>query len=154
VPADLEKLAYESALRALDKQERLIEELRARTGLVLAASSVAASLLGRHDVDGPGPHGLAVLAIVSFAVAIGAAVFVLLPREDLMFSWRGIAFFEGLSDSDDLAESLLRAATTLDRAWAGNEATIRLLARAFSVAAMALAIEVGALAALLGGTLV
>jgi hypothetical protein len=43
----LAEIAYESAVRALDKQERVLEQLRARTGIVLGASSVAASLLGR-----------------------------------------------------------------------------------------------------------
>ena len=42
-----ERLAYEAAQRALDKQERLIDELRSRTGLLLAAASLAASFLGR-----------------------------------------------------------------------------------------------------------
>ncbi|HVV90414.1 MAG TPA: hypothetical protein VHB53_07960 [Solirubrobacterales bacterium] len=154
MPADLEKLAYESALRALDKQERLVEELRARTGLVLAASSVAASLLGGRGVGAPGPNGFALLAIACLVASIGAAVFVLLPREDLMFSVRGIPLFEGLSDSTDLAESFLRAATSLDGVWATNEVTIQLLTRAFSVAAVALAIEIGALAVFMGGTLI
>jgi hypothetical protein len=46
VSGDLEKLAYDSALRALDKQEKVLEELRARTGILLATSSLAASFLG------------------------------------------------------------------------------------------------------------
>lgn len=33
---EFEKLAYEAALRGLDKQERLLEELRTRTGMLLA----------------------------------------------------------------------------------------------------------------------
>lgn len=33
-----ERLAYEAAQRALDKQERLIDELRSRTGLLLGGS--------------------------------------------------------------------------------------------------------------------
>lgn len=154
MPADLEKLAYESALRALDKQERLVEEMRARTGLVLAASSVAASLLGRTDVEGLGPDGLALLAIVCFTVSVGAAVYVLLPRADTRFSVRGISFFEALADSEDSAELLWRAATDLDRLWTGNDAAIRSMTWAFSIAAMALGVEVGALALLLGDTLI
>jgi hypothetical protein len=43
---DLARLAYEASLRSLDKQEELLGELRSRTGLLLAASSVAASFLG------------------------------------------------------------------------------------------------------------
>jgi hypothetical protein len=153
VPADLEKLAYESALRALDKQERLVEELRARTGLILAASTVAGSLLG-HGFDGPGSGGLTILVVACFVVSVSAAIFILLPRDDLMFSVRGIQLYEGLVDSRDTVESLLRAAAGLDRLWLVNEAATRLLTRAFSVAATALAIEVAALAVLLGGTII
>lgn len=42
----LSELAYETALRALDIQERGVEQLRARAGVLLAASSVTASFLG------------------------------------------------------------------------------------------------------------
>ncbi|MBS1886948.1 MAG: hypothetical protein JSU06_07135 [Actinobacteria bacterium] len=71
----LEKLAYESALRALDKQERLVGELRARAGVVLAASSLAVSFLGGRALGGPGPVGLAHLAITCFVVSAGAGIF-------------------------------------------------------------------------------
>jgi hypothetical protein len=49
--SDLERIAYESAVRALDKQEKVLEELRARTGVLLAASSLAASLLAGRAFD-------------------------------------------------------------------------------------------------------
>lgn len=152
--ADLEKLAYDAALRALDKQERLVEELRARTGLVLAASSVSASLFGPHGFKGPGPVPLACLAIIGFVVSVAAAIFVLLPREDLVFSVRGVPLFDGLPGSGGLAESFLLITASLDRMWAANDVTVRLLTRAFSIGAIALAIEIGALATLIGATLI
>ena len=43
--AEFERLAYETALRGLDKQEELLRELRSRTGVLLAAASLAASFL-------------------------------------------------------------------------------------------------------------
>jgi hypothetical protein len=47
---EFEKLAYEAALRGLDKQENLLEELRTRTGVLLAASSLPLpSLDSRHS---------------------------------------------------------------------------------------------------------
>ena len=39
----LSELAYAAALRALDVQERGVEQLRARAGMLLAASSITAS---------------------------------------------------------------------------------------------------------------
>jgi hypothetical protein len=62
----LERLAYEAAQRALDKQERLLDELRNRTGLLLAAASLAASFLGREAFAGDPKDGLAVVWLASF----------------------------------------------------------------------------------------
>jgi hypothetical protein len=43
--AELAEIAYDASLRRLDKQERLLDDLRARTGLLLAAASLAATPL-------------------------------------------------------------------------------------------------------------
>ena len=62
--ADLAELAFDQSQKRLDKQERVVEELRARTAVLLAASSLAASFPwqsgfrrlglgcdGRYDLD-------------------------------------------------------------------------------------------------------
>ena len=64
---EFEKLAYEAALRGLDKQEGLLEELRTRTGVLLAASSLAASFLGQQAFRHPSPKGLAIAALVALS---------------------------------------------------------------------------------------
>jgi hypothetical protein len=68
VDNEFERLAYDASLRSLDKQEQLLNELRARTGLLLAASSLAASFLGRPAVDDDA-FSLGVLALVAFALS-------------------------------------------------------------------------------------
>jgi len=55
---DFEKLAYEEAVRGLDKQEGLLEALRTRTGVLIAASFLAASFLGQQIVTQVSPQGL------------------------------------------------------------------------------------------------
>jgi hypothetical protein len=50
---ELAHIAYESAIRALDKQERVLEELRARTAVLLAGSSLAVSLLPPRKREPP-----------------------------------------------------------------------------------------------------
>jgi hypothetical protein len=155
VPADLEKLAYDSALRALDKQERLVEELRARAGIVLAASSLAASFLGGRGFGGPGPVVLAVVALLSFVASVSATAFVLLPRPDLRFSLSAAEVIENLMEFRDNRGRLFGcAAAVLDRIWERNDAVVYRLGRSLSFAAAALGIEVIALAALLGGTII
>jgi hypothetical protein len=78
--ATYERLAYEAAQRALDKQERLLEELRSRTGLLLAAASLAASFLGREAFARDPKRGLAALAVLAFLLAVGTNVYILLPK--------------------------------------------------------------------------
>lgn len=157
MPGDFEKLAYDSALRALDKQERLVEELRARAGVVLASSSLAVSFLGSRVFSGVGSVGLAAVALLSFALSVGATVFVLTPWHDLTFSLPASDVMSNLFDfCDDPDELLHRAADVLDRFWDQNDTAVRRIGRAFSLAAVALGVEVvalAALAALLGGTI-
>jgi hypothetical protein len=82
VADDLARLAYDASLRSLDKQEELLSELRSRTGLLLAASSVAASFLGERALD-DGHAVLALTALAAFVVSLGASIYVLLPKQSL-----------------------------------------------------------------------
>jgi hypothetical protein len=154
VAGDFEKLAYEAALRSLDKQEGLLEELRSRTGVLLAASSLAASFLGQQAFQHPHPGGLVATALVAFVVSIGACVFILLPKKDLIFSERGAGLYEGLyAVREEMAEVYRRLAYDLDRFWDCNNETIVKLTRSYKVAATALVTEILSLAALLGDTI-
>jgi hypothetical protein len=78
---EFERLAFDAALRALDKQETLLDELRSRTGALLAASALAASFLGGAAFKNPSPL-LAAIALLAFVISIGASVFILLPKRD------------------------------------------------------------------------
>jgi hypothetical protein len=142
-------------VRALDKQERLVEELRARAGVVLAASSVAISFLGGRGFGGPGSIAAAALALSSFVVSVSGAVFVLLPWHDVRFALSASDVIENLIEfRDDPGELFRRAADALDRLWERNDTGVYRLGRALSVAVAALGVEVIALAGLLGGTII
>ncbi len=147
---EFEKLAYDAALRGLDKQEGLLEELRSRTGVLLAASSLAASFLGQQAFRHPSPRALVIVALAAFVISIGASVFILLPKKNLIFSERGAGLYEGLyAVREDLPEVYRRLAYDLDRFWESNDRRIQWLTRAFTLAAASLVIEILALAALL-----
>jgi hypothetical protein len=47
----LQELSYALSLRSLDQQEKALEELRNRTGTLLAATSLVASFLGARAID-------------------------------------------------------------------------------------------------------
>lgn len=151
---EFERLAYEAALRSLDKQEHLLEELRARTGVLLAASSLAASFLGQQAFRHPSPVALAVIALAAFVISIGASVFILLPKKGLIFAEAGTELYEGLYlMRDELSEVYRRLAYNLDRFWKANDRTIIALTRAYSLAAGALVIEILSLVVLLAGSI-
>jgi hypothetical protein len=152
--AEYERLAFEASLRALDKQEGLLEELRARTGVLLAASSLAASFLGQQAFRHPHPGGIAVLALVAFVVSIVASVYILLPKKELIFSESGSGLYEGLYEvRDDLSEVYRRLAYDLDRFWDSNDIKISKLTQSYGLAAGALVVEILSLAALLSDTI-
>jgi hypothetical protein len=153
VPGDLERLAYESALRYLEVQERLVAELRARTGLLLAASSLAISFLGSPAAEAGRPL-VVVLAVVAFVVSISASVFVLLPGRRLAFAAVGADVYERLyAVRDDTAEIHRRLAYYLTRASRTNDRRFSALLRAYRIAAVALTAEIVLLLATFAGTL-
>jgi len=152
--AGLAQISYDASVRALDKQESLLDELRSRTGILLAASSLATSFLGRDAFAGDASEILIVVALVAFVFSIGASVYVLLPRDDLVFSLVGSHVFESLYESaGDEAEIHRRLAYDLDRFWEANDKKMQRLFRAFRLGATALVVEILALAALLSDTL-
>jgi hypothetical protein len=145
VAVDLAAISYDASLRRLDKQERLLDELRARTGLLLAAASLAASFLGRPALDSD-PVGLAVLALAAFGVAIAASLYVLLPKRSLVFALVGSRVFEELYEfRGEIPEVHRRLTYDLDRFWEANDRIMQRLIWVFRVAAWALALEIASL---------
>jgi hypothetical protein len=151
---EFERLAYETAQRSLQQQAALLDELRSRTGVLLGASSLAASFLGAQAFRDP-ELVLAVVALAAFVVSLGASVYVLLPKRDqFVFSPSGRGLYEGLYEfRDDLAEVYRRLAYDLDRFWDANDQQLTKLLRAFRIGALSLATEILALVALVSGTL-
>jgi hypothetical protein len=71
------------ARRAITFQAASLDELRSRTGLLLAAASVSASFLGAATAKGGDDLGFCGgAALVAFVVAIGCCIWVLMPRRD------------------------------------------------------------------------
>ena len=153
-PGEFERLAHDAALRALDKQEGVLEELRARTGVLLAASSLAAAFLGQEAFRDPGAAWLVIVALGAFVAAILACVYILIPKRDLIFAESGAALYEGLyAVRDDIGEVYRRLAYDLDRFWDSNDTTIVRLIRTYRFAAVALVVEILSLAAILTGNI-
>ncbi len=85
----VEQLGFLLTSNALAEQERALSGMRTCAGTVLAAASIAGSFLGAKANHGlPNPWGI--MAVVSYALCSGSAVWVLLPRE-FVFAFRGSA---------------------------------------------------------------
>ena len=109
-PDSLDRLAFQLSSRALDRQERTLDELRARTGILLAAASVAASFLGARAAS-TGSTWLTALALLAFVASILVMAYVLVPTSSLVFSLRGTALLEAeRGDPGGLQETYRRLA--------------------------------------------
>jgi hypothetical protein len=139
----LAELSYSAAVRALDLQERSVEQLRARTGTLLAASSLTASFLGAQTIQHTNGLGaLGVLALVSLASSIGLCVYVLLPKNGFVFSLSAPKMYESLFDyRDDDEEVRRRLIYWLEDFWKDNQDKIDSLGRYYLGAAVALMLQ-------------
>lgn len=149
--SDLEQIAYDNAMRALDKQEKLLDDLRARTGVLVAAASLAVSLLGDSAFQDPRPVLVVIVALAAFLLTFAASLYVLLPRQ-LVFALEGARIYEELfALRDDPAEVLRFLAYDMERFWTENGTRIAPAERAFHIAAGSLAVEMLALTVLAAG---
>jgi hypothetical protein len=131
-----------------------LDELRARTGVLLAASSVSISFLGREALEGPG-RALAVgVAVCAFIVSTAASIYVVLPRRALVSAIGGSRVYDQWDSEDaSLDEVHWRLAYDLSAFCDANDRDIDRLVRAFAVSAAALTVELVALVAALARTI-
>jgi hypothetical protein len=137
---ELEELAYTTALRALDKQEQVLGEVRSRTATLVAAASIAASLLAR-----PAQHQVwwRAGALIAFVVAVAAALYVVLPKPRLVFSVDARTVYEDFYRwRHDRRELYRRLAYDLDHLWTRNDVALEHVFRALQIAVVALTVEI------------
>src|ERR1700704_260863 len=122
VTSSLIGLSYDAAIRALDLQERGVEQLRARTGTLLAASSLTASFLGAQTIQHSSGLGmLSTLALIALACSILMCTYVLLPKSGFVFSLSGPRMYESLFEvEDDVREVRRRLVYWLPEFRGGN----------------------------------
>lgn len=137
-------LSRQAALRALDIQERAVEQLRARTGVLLGASCLIASVFGseaiRHNVN----VGLAgALALTALVLSVGLCVYVLAGKRDLTFGLDAMHVYEYLPLVGEVAanEMVLVWLTAFARE---NENAIAILDRAYLTAGLCLLLQLAA----------
>jgi hypothetical protein len=142
VEGSLERIAYEAALGALAEQEGALRDLRARSGSLLTAAALTVSFLGAQALE-EGLDVVAWLAIAAFAVTLLATLYVLLPKDGLIFALDGPELYVHLWDvRHDEAEIHRTLAYWISAFRAENKSSVDRLYRAFRIATATLILQV------------
>jgi hypothetical protein len=140
----LSSLSYAEGIRALEVQERTVDQLRARTGLLLAASSLAASFLGSEAIQHE-HHGLnaaSYLALAALVISVALCVYLLVGKSGFVFSLNPAVMFASLYEyRDDEDELERRLAYWTHTYWENNDERLKGIWRWFSAAAAALVFQ-------------
>jgi hypothetical protein len=130
-------LAYELSLGSLSQQEATMSELRTRTGTLVSAASIVTSFLGGAAIARNGLGGLGVI-LLAFIAAIALTTWILVPRRELVFAFRGRDLFES---SLDVNETYRRLTYWLEGFHTASDATIKRLVRSYGFAVAAVLVE-------------
>jgi hypothetical protein len=141
--ATLEQTAYEIAVRTLAQQENAVNELRARTGTLLTASSLTASFFGTEAINRYGLGVLTVAGLLAFATSVVLATVILWPKPGLVFSLGGEVAYEALRAVGEDERRCYRLLTRwLQQVHDRNEPAKARLIMALTVASGALVAEI------------
>ena len=137
---------YGESTRAIEQQARMLDELRSRTGLLLAGASVVTSFLGAAAIERNGMDTLAVLAILVFLAVVGLSLWVLVPRTKAWrFALGATTLLEDWADEKrpcGTAAMQRFLATTIEKNWDHNDAKLEELYLRFQCAAGLLGLDV------------
>ena len=135
-------LAYEAALRTLDQQRDNLEQIRIRTGVLLAAASLSASFLGSKAFDRHANAIVTCFALAALVLTLLFGILVLTLDENLAFSLSGPTLHTYLRSVGDRADQHRRLAHLLDAVWERNKPSMERLDFRFQIAAAALATQI------------
>lgn len=141
-----DEIAYRESERLIATQVQSFDELRSRTGLLLAATAITGSFLGAAALEREDDLGFfGGAALLAFAVGIGACLVILWPKKDaykfvlspkiLLESWSGGRY-------GDPAAMQRFIATKREEHYDENKSRIDRLFTAFQVAALAIGLQV------------
>jgi hypothetical protein len=139
VATDLEQLAYDLSLRSLSQQEGLLNEVRARTGVLLAATAIAISLLGGRALDDGERTVLNMAGVALGVLSFLLSVYVLAPKGQFSFSPQGAEAYEHfVAEGSGVREAQRVLAYWNREIWEGNQKVIDRMLGSFRWACLAL----------------
>ena len=135
----IEQFAYDLSLRSLAQQEALLNEVRARTGILLAATAIAISLLGGRALDDGGRTAVDLAGVALGTASFFLSVYVLAPKGRFSFSphgWEAYEYF--VAQGSDVAEAQRVLAYWNREIWDDNQRVIDRMLTSFRWACFAL----------------
>jgi hypothetical protein len=140
---EVARIAYDVSRATLDEQHMAVRDLRARTGALLTATSVVVSFLGARALTTVHLRGVAFLGLGVFVLSLVLSLYVLLPTKKIKSLVAGGELLGSTHPQrDPSTDAYRRLGKTCDRISAANEFHIEMLGRAFTLASVAIVIEV------------
>ena len=151
MPSTASETFYDLAIRAIEEQEREVAGLRTRTGTIVAAAAITATVLAREVFAGAHPHGwiawtATVVGLDALLVVLLASVY-LLRSHNMSFSvdaadaYRQAVRWFGTTDDHDPTEVHVALTYNLGDLQATNAPTVRRLRTRFAIALGGLVVE-------------
>lgn len=138
------KIIYEEAVRGWSLQSNVLDELRTRTGVLLAAAAIAVALLGSADISKhEGFTTLGWFALAAFGISLGLSLFVLYPTSGWIFSHDVHLALDGyVTENRSLDETREGLAIKADEYRDKNDKKLSCMFLSFQVASLALGASV------------
>ena len=140
------RLAYEEARRGLSNDEKRLDELRSRTGSLIAATAIATSFLGAEVLSKHGSTCLAWIGLACFGISMACGIWVLVPHDDWRFESNAMVWLDGWIRNENPVTEVDLMAKAIDEwtKWAEiNRSKINSLGGIFIYACVFLLAEVG-----------
>lgn len=140
-----EELAYAESVRALEHQARVLDDLRSRTGILLAGASIVASFLGAEALKGSDGDALGGLGLLAFLGVLALSFRILWPRREWRFALGAKVLLEDWADTTRPGSPMAMQrflAETIERNWDSNERELNRMFVLFQFTAGALGAEV------------
>lgn len=135
----ISELTYDLSLRSLAQQEASLNELRSRTGVLLAATAIAIALLGGRSLDDGARTALDLAGVALAVVSFLLSVFILAPKQRYIATADAAAVHEYLRQKGaDVTEAMEGLVYSNREVWEENQAIVDGLVRAYRWACLTL----------------
>jgi hypothetical protein len=138
------RLAFDESVRALNLQSSVLDDLRARTGILLSATSLTATFVGARALD-EGFATWSCIALGFFVATGGFCLGVLWPRGEWGFTFNAKTIIDGYVSSKEpatLDEMHVEFAQINQENWRTNDERLKWLFWSFRLAVLTLVLQV------------